>query len=505
MSLWTFDLRSNDSDVEDDENDLQNTALSRSQQSTRQKQMDQELMELFGTTEESVEYKPNPWSIAKINAHSRNTGPVIKSKSKAAWKPASNSSPRSIGLERFWKNPKSIVKDGRVISSDTGIHQSPKVGKSLRDSISDALRRGGPVATNQDQDTPTRARIHEVGGLTNRLEPQLNDITLSPNTRQPLDTSIPPPRFHQPTSQVFALNEFRAYTPDGHSRIPIIGESPREAEDIQRRDASNQLFPDNAYPFGKRALPVRSGDQFTLDDSLRLPSYPVDDEEALSDEFLHTPVDLRSGLQWEDTFNEHTPNRLITPSPEHEPQWISQNQAPLASPYSDSPRTNKLEPSPTVQLIAQFAAPKLDKAVAVSKRSEYSDPDVYRAESPVFTRSPPSPTPQHTQTSRQTYQPHTPNRPSYLAQNALSTPPRKTIAHQFDPDDKPFWSTLPTPPSSKLKPPTNGIKTSRFRLPGAFLAGGTSGRTLYKPPPRKRTRSRGDEELGTRWKVTRVG
>ncbi|CAE6499314.1 unnamed protein product [Rhizoctonia solani] len=508
MTLWTFDFRSNDSDIEDDETDFQPPTISRPQQPTRQTKIDNELEELFGTMEESVEYKPDPWSIAKINAHSRNTAPVIKSKPNATWKPTSNSSLQSTGLVRFWKHPKSIVKDGRVLSSDmspnAGTHQSPNAGKSLRDSISDALRRGGPVATTQDQDTPARARIHEVRRSADQLEPQLTDTTPSPNTHQPLGTSIRPPRAPQPMSQVFALEKFSAYTPDGYHRMPVFDKSPREAEDIQRQ-YSYELSSDNTYPFEKLATPAPGfGDQHSLNDSLCLSPCPVDDQRFFGDGSMHMPIDLRAGLQW-DNHLECAPNRFRAASPECGQRRIFQSQAHLAPPYSDSPITKKLESSPTVQLIAKFAAPKPDKPMAASKRPEHSDPGAHCAESPVFAWSPPSPTPQHIQASRQIHITHTPKRASHATQNLLHTPPRKKATHQFDLDAKPFWSTLPTPPNSTLKPPTDGMKSSQFLLPGAFLTRESSGRTLYKPPPRKRTRSRGDEEPGTRWKVTRVG
>ncbi|CUA77382.1 hypothetical protein RSOLAG22IIIB_12716 [Rhizoctonia solani] len=88
MTLWTFNLRSNDSDIEDEEAESPYN----------------ELEELFGTTED----KPIPWSIAKI-AHSRNVVP----KPKPTWEATGNPSWRSSG-------PRSrTVKDERVVSTET--------------------------------------------------------------------------------------------------------------------------------------------------------------------------------------------------------------------------------------------------------------------------------------------------------------------------------------------------------------------------------------------------
>ncbi|CAE7210912.1 unnamed protein product [Rhizoctonia solani] len=531
MALWTFDLRSSDSDMEDEDDSLNTTLSNHLEQhhidNTRQGQINQELDELFGAPEETVEYKPNPWSIAKINANSRNTVSLPKPTPKKIWKPG-NFGSKSSGLGRYWKNPKA-VKDGYVVSPKT----SPNTGKSLRVSISEALRRGAPATSPvQEQSDQVQLRTQEVEKPMDGSEPRLDDTAPSLDTHKPPSNPIRPPAdFHQEALfHEFTPNEPSAYIPDRRDTTPVFDQSPHAIEGIQHLDASNERFPGDIYPPDELAVSVPgTGYQHPQDDDLCSALYRVYDENSFSGGSVHTPVKLGPNLQSKNTFGAHTPDRFGAASSQLGPGCISPNQIRLASPYSGNFSGTALEPSPTVQLIASFAAPKFNESVVVSEYSEvclftclptkihiliqekYSDPKVYPNESPGFAHSPPSPIPCHTQPNHnRTYPPHTPNRTSYPARKPFSTPPRnKTKTKKFDPDDKPFWSTLPTPPNSTRRPLSGGIKTTRFHLPGSFLAGGSgsgsNGRTLYKPPPRKRSRSREDESGGTRWKVTRVG
>ncbi|CUA74586.1 hypothetical protein RSOLAG22IIIB_11324 [Rhizoctonia solani] len=488
MTLWTFNLRSNDSDIEDEEAEspCQNATTSHTTHSQHQNQINNELEDLFGTTEENIEYKPNPWSIAKINAHSRNTAP----KPKPTWKATGNPGWRSSGPQS-WKKPTPTVKDKRVVFTET----SPNSGKSLRDSISNALRRGGPVTTvGQDQSIEDREN-QRTERSNEWLESQATDTIPSLDTDPLLDSYVYPPvdSHQEQTSSTLVSHQLSTYIPDGHSTLPLYGESCKETQYL---DIPEELCHEDIYVDELATLASGSGDQHTPGNSSCLSRYLVEDGAGFNVGSMHTPVDPRPDLQWE---NASLPDHFGTASPELGSSRISQNLAHLASPYLDSP-IDQLEPSPTVQLIV---AQKPNEPMA----SRYSEARVNRVESPTFAWSPPSPTPPHTQTTRnQVYPLHTPERASHPTRNSFSTP-RNKLARRFDPDDKPFWSTLPTPPSSNFKPPTDGIKGSRFRLPGAFLASGSSssGRVLYKPPPRKRTRSRGDEESGRKWKVTRVG
>ncbi|CUA73472.1 hypothetical protein RSOLAG22IIIB_10831 [Rhizoctonia solani] len=495
MTLWTFNLRSNDSDIEDEEAEspCQNATTSHTSHSqhpnTRQKQINHELEELFGTTEENIEYKPNPWSIAKINAHSRNTAP----KPKPTWKATGNPGWRSSG-PRSWKKPTPSVKDERVVFTET----SPNSGKSLRDSISSALRRGGPVTTvGQDPNIEDREnqRMERPKGW---LEPLATDTIPSLDINPLPDSYVYPPvdSDQEQMSSTLVPHQPGTYIPNGHFTLPLYGEPCKET---QRLDIPEELCHEDTYVDELATLSSGSGDQHTSDDSSCLSPFLVHDGAASSIGSMHMPANPRPDLRWE---NPSLPDHFGPASPELGSSWNSQNLVHLVSPYSDSPIKNKLEPSPTVQLIARFAAPKLNEPAA----SRDSEARVNRAESPTFAWSPPSPTPSYTQTTRnQVYPLHTPERTSRPTRDSFYTPPRNKLRRRFDPDDKPFWSTLPTPPRSNFKPPTDGIKASRFRLPGEFLASGSSGRVLYKPPPRKRTRSRGDEDSGRKWKVTRVG
>ncbi|CAE6487012.1 unnamed protein product [Rhizoctonia solani] len=516
MTLWTFDLRSNDSDLEDEEETippLQNMiALDThpqhgNTQRAQQKQTDKELEELFGTKDEdSVEYKPNPWSIAKINANARNIAPVTKPKSKKIWKPTNNPGSKSSGLERFWESPRGLLKDG-CGAPETAFSAR---NKPLRDSISDALRRGGPAATaSLEQDLQPQARATSVAEKpTERLNSQLTDTARLPEPHQSLLG------FNQkPILTGCNIHELGAYIRDKHSNMPVFDKlRSSAAEEHGHPGTSSGFLPRDSY-IPDVVHSQGSEDTNTLDDNSNSTPYQMCDEEAPNSGFMHTPTRSPSGLQWKGTPAERTPNRFRTASPEPGLGWISQNQVHLASPYSDGHNGDSQVPSPTMQLIAKFAAPEPNE-LAVFERSKYSGSDIYCDDSPIFSRAPLSTTTESTQHTssalRQAYKSYTPERTLHRThERPFATPPRKTITNCFDPDDKPFWSTLPTPPNSKLKPPADGIKTSRFRLPGSFLGSsplsGNSGRTLYKPPPLKRARSKGDEELATKWKVTRVG
>ncbi|CAE6484095.1 unnamed protein product [Rhizoctonia solani] len=526
MTLWTFDLHSNDSDIEDDE---ENCA-----QSTRQEQVNKELEGLFGCAEDEriVEYKPNPWSIAKINANTRNSALPTKSRTNKTRKPAGDSGSKSSGLEQLWENSKGALKGGRAVSLEAN---APNAKKSLRDSISEALRRGGPVATLRDPNAPAQGQNNATEKPTDPLESQLigraghstplwqanlaqrSGITLPLDFRHPPDNPTQSLRdSHEETMfQGYIPHEFGAYIPRELSTMPVFNEASSVTGDCGQLDASDESSASDTHSFNKFAPSRDSKDSYTLGESSYLSPYGVRDGMVSSDGFIHKVTSPHPDLRWERTLNERTPDHFRTGSPELGPGWITQSQISLASPYSDIPRRTKFGPSPTVQLIARFAAPNPNGPIPASRYPEYSDPGAYQEESPIFAWSPPSPAPEQSQQytqpyRRQVYPPHTPEHTSRpTPKKQLTTPPRKKATRGFDSYDTPFWSTLPTPPNSKLKLPVDGIKTTRFRLPGSFLGSsplsGSSGRTLYKPPPRKRTRSKGDESSATKWKVVRMG
>jgi hypothetical protein len=101
MTLWTFDLRSSDSDIEDEEDISSNTtphvssdppiALNTSlhpqqpnDQANQHNRTAKELDELFGVEkeEDDINYRPNPWSIAKMHANTRASSGATRVKRK---------------------------------------------------------------------------------------------------------------------------------------------------------------------------------------------------------------------------------------------------------------------------------------------------------------------------------------------------------------------------------------------------------------------------------------
>ncbi|KAG8757750.1 hypothetical protein FRC11_004312, partial [Ceratobasidium sp. 423] len=376
MTPWTFNLRSNDSDLEDEEetiSPLQSvTALDTHPQHddiqrTRQMQTNKELEELFGTTEdeESVEYKPNPWSIARINANSRNVAPVTKPKPKKTWRPANNSGSKSSGpgLERFWKNPRGLPKDGCGTPSETVLNAR---NKPLRDSISEALRRGGPTTTVFSEQGPQpRARASVAGGSGNLLNSQLTDTSrLQGSDQSPLGV-------HQkPILSRYNTYELGAYIPDNSPNIPIFNEIPPTAGDHEHPGTPNGSLSGDRYILNELMTPAQGCEDTNTPDDNSYPSpYQVCDEALSSIGFVHTPTHPPPDSQRRDTSIECMPNRFRTASPEPGLDWISQNQVRLASPYSDGHNRDSQVPSPTVELIARFTAPKPNE-LGVFERSK---------------------------------------------------------------------------------------------------------------------------------------
>ncbi|KAJ1301241.1 hypothetical protein OPQ81_003649 [Rhizoctonia solani] len=495
MTPWTFNLRSSNSDIEDEEetNPFSQNITSPNAHPQRdeilaieQKQKDIELEELFGgAEEEAVEYKPNPWSIAKINANARKTLQA-KPKPKPIKKPTINAGSKSSGLERFSKNPKDLPSDAHCIS---GIPAGTRK-RSLRDSISEALRRGKAAAiVPPDQDSQSQVRKNVARKHIKGLRSRAADTTLVVDFYQPLDGSIQPS--HSAYQKLIppgrAPHNLGAYIPDKLTAIPTHAESAHTTEDHRHLDTPDRIFSGDSYPPDESTALFQNPE--TREDNLCSSPYRVDDGLVPTSGTVYTPPQSSPSSRCTNT---HTLNPLMVISPELRPDRISRGRVRLASPYSVSTIKTRLEPSPTVELIARCAAPQpsgpskrlggkyartsvLSMMTNVLTKNQYSDSDAYREESPTFAWAAPSPTMtetiRHTPPARgQVYQPHTPEDTSHPIQKKRpATPPRKKPVERLDLDDKPLWSTLPTPPSSKVKPPANGIKTSRFRLPGSFL------------------------------------
>ncbi|CAE6498868.1 unnamed protein product [Rhizoctonia solani] len=521
MTHWAFNLRSSDSDMEDEDETVSLTHDTHLQpndnENTRQKEIDKALEELFGTAneDEGVEYKPNPWSIAKINANARKIPPRTTPQTKTLPKPASKPSwgPYVLGQPH---------NEHRSIPGDTGIQAKSNFGppplarrRALRDSISEALRRDKSATVGSTEQEKQSLKHDRVGrGPNNRSCLLTVENTTSKDSDQLLNNPIKSQcdSLRKPSSKTHDAYNPSAYIRNKYVTIPGF--------DTKRTTS----HPD---------VPVRivSGDGWLLDEQPTSNS-GMENQPAYNGGDLESPPCQVYNTTSEDGFpcnplllspsshrNDAPVNRTIDypweVSPELGHEWIPQDRIGLASSYCNGHPKSRLEPSLSVQSIARSATPKILIPPVASIHTEYNSHDKDCGGLPVIARTPRSPTRKETKSythpdTTQSHPPHTPERPPRPIQGIhLITPSPKKRMDRFDPDDKPFWSTLPTPPNSNPKPPTNGIKTSRFRLPGPFLGAsplsGSSGRVLYKPPPRKRTRSPDGEDQTRKWRVARAG
>ncbi|CAE6461093.1 unnamed protein product [Rhizoctonia solani] len=518
MTLWTFDMRSSDSDIEDETDfnfSVSDTLLQPDDvQSTPQKQTEKALEELFGTTDDEldVEYKPNPWSIAKINANARKSAPPTKQQTKVPRKLAYKPTWKPSGLERFW-NERRNSPGGSGTQIESSISQPPRArNKTLRDSISEALRRAESVSVNSTEkeleygESDSVERDH-TNCFSSSTADGLVSITLH---RSPSDSNTPQCDLHpNPVSQAHGVHGLNAYIPNKHTTMPMVDQIQHTENNGKCPDTPTGLSSEDTYLYEKYMAPNVDSESQLSPNGLRVPAHQVY-YEVPGAGLPRTPLWPQLSSYCDILPMGCAPNLLWTGSPELGREWMSQNRVHLAPPYSSSPAKTESEPSPTMQLIASFAAPN-PNVLPVVQHSEYSDSDIYREESPILTMPPRSLAvedliPNNQLDPGQSYLPHTPKRPSRPTQSKRLAPLPNKPFDRFDSDDKPFWSSLPTPPNLKLRHPSNGIKTSRFQLPASFLGSSPlSGRTLYKPPPRKRTRSGGEEEQVTKWRVTRFG
>ncbi|KAG9088218.1 hypothetical protein FRC06_002169, partial [Ceratobasidium sp. 370] len=180
MPDWRFNLRSGfDSDEDDDVDPEKLVQASPAPDSQKHDTNDnscshhfapkvnedstsKELQELFGTSEEDkVCYKPNPWSIAKMNANARGTAARLgarKPASKARWptKPIKQPGISESTISAFTRpgpfaSRPSDLKPPKDFGTGLRLPKAPS--RSLRDSISAALRRCPDTAFATDNFT----------------------------------------------------------------------------------------------------------------------------------------------------------------------------------------------------------------------------------------------------------------------------------------------------------------------------------------------------------------
>ncbi|KAF8607437.1 hypothetical protein BDV93DRAFT_604019 [Ceratobasidium sp. AG-I] len=536
MSGWSFNLRSgSNSDSEDDTetNSPSNTdhiapaATNSSLQDpvshpldvvsrTPQNDNSKELEELFGGIEDDavVNYKPNPWNIAKINANSRpaRTGPA------KSVRPASKPlEVKAAGNKRFFvTKPRGAGANLTSVSHFSAKQPSPpkrsneKPASSLCDSISAALRREAattfPISASMD--TPTVGPVLETYGAP----PAPQALSLDERATESIPAS----------ESVHDADDAPALTSDNPSSDSLVlSDEPYDALTITTSPRV-RIAVDQAY---FEATPYNTGLE-----------YPISPIPNISPTWNTQRVS--SGYADDNTSNEL--------------ERAYQEQHMLG--YTPTASLSMLEHSPTLRLIAEFAKarPRQERegnveTTSQSEALENSQADCDREGSPTFAWYPPSPIREDTRPTSYSHG------NDYKEQNASSrapkrkhrdfevdssspissystrhltparqpiTPPRNSAKKRFakpirrlDFEEEPIWSTLPIRGGAKQAKSPNEITTARFQLPGTFLGSSppsdrgnpAAPKALYKPPTRKRSHS-GDVNAGegSKWKLTRI-
>ncbi|KAG8683130.1 hypothetical protein FRC08_014510, partial [Ceratobasidium sp. 394] len=410
--------------------------------------------------------------------------------------------------------------------SNTSLQYPKAPSRPLRDSISEALRRGSDTALDVDNRT-----------AENR------NATIIPNSSIPCDSNV-----SETDVSLLSLgsNRFDDDSPQTPTTYQDDGAYIPEPETITSQNSptifpqahSAPTYPPDSDPCESQT-PALTWDHPNSDGLIP----PIEGSDQLI-ELQYTPSGPARRRYEGPSHHDATRPLLIMdpPSPELDPQCLSGTPAriygwdglsPGYSHDNDSGCMHRavsaaiLEPSPMLQAMTQYAADPLPQIDYISEPQvdTYSQDANTLEASPIFAYAPPSPIPGTAPpTSSHTSTPaHKRRRVRELDSNDEDivpairrepiTPLQPARKHNtksgpwLDPDEEPVWSTLPSR-SKKSKQVKSPVATSRFRLPGAFLGsssplGEQEPKRLYKPPPRKRSLER-DEDCG-RWKVTRIG
>ncbi|KAG8791185.1 hypothetical protein FRC12_009962 [Ceratobasidium sp. 428] len=545
MARWQFNLRSGfDSDDDDSEltatsehsihippsdattdlqpNDTYDNSTSHipiPTTTTTEDSTSKELEQLFGTIdEETVQYKPNPWSIAKINANARATrdpAPTGKPQKSKLWNPSGR---KIIPGFTHPARPPNLFFQTRVKDSRTWLPQPKAPKNSLRSVISAALRRDSAAVVS---DTVT----HDTGIIPDTHPPhhsgpeRVELSFLPPEDALHEDRGEPPPIVpHEANS---------AYIPQNNTTIP---QTP-DTDFIQVHNTHPHFSDPEVY---EGDTPTMTWDNPSSDDrpvSPIMENYPPPDFQGTSP--VTTPC------------RKPPHNHNISPSrylgqlsPDLRPQRVSTSPSdgfglgggPRPSRCSHPSPTGiptgsrtMLEPSPLSRLMVESHS-DTRYTDGHQPNERYDQDDDHGNNSPIFAYTIPSPVPKTRRFSSpyestparkpaRAYQPYSkPESTIPIVRREPITPIQPTRKHDVTPwldlDEEPVWSTLPSRTKKKTPTRTSPVTTARFRLPGAFLgssspAGEQESKRLYKPPPRKRSLER--EEEGARWKVTRIG
>jgi hypothetical protein len=495
--IWSYNLRAaktnQDSDSDSDSNDNAATTNSafESEEARFLKDLD------LSSREETVIYKPNPFSIAKINAASRPTRASTPIIARRTSKPAQKK-PQGRIVDSFNVKKKERLFSQPALSQQKATKRGPSANAQLR-----------PTHAKRPTMTPALdpTSVVDVPAVS-PVPTYVTDTMLSPpTTNVAFDHVLPLPSTHIPTTlashNTISTRKFRP-------PAPVSFSSPLKAPPLHLR-GSPASFNQNRLSLSSPLRPA----QYAL--------FPPVSAVLTSNKFMTQSKSRIGGSQPNSTFHPtmhglYTPISIpatLTPSSESrfEPARGFQNiptrsngrpaSEPRQTPSSSTP--HRYSPAAATPLdfygqdpMTTFSSNYYDKPSTPSAEPHsQSRAACHQRDLNLATHLPPSspirsPTATPSPSPRRKREPArkrpSPNRSTRTLKR------QKSDAYDYlrsDPDDD--WSTLPVRKKGKaaqVKPRISGIRTTAaFRLPGTKVTGmsATSQRRVvtFLPPPLK--------------------
>jgi len=445
---WSFSLRSDtgffgdaDSDYDNEENigDTRTSPHLSSGNSQILQQID------LAAREDSAQYKPNPWSIARINAASRprQSNAAVKS---VPDKPVAKKPPQGAIVDAFKKQaqkPRTTTNSSAQANRTQTPSQKPALTSAiddLDDPVSAPARSPAPIAHI------TTSAVHPVPISSQPRVPQQHQGTplLSSLPRRALPASRPSqPTYRSPDPH---------FTPNLKRVQPFLSPAPpplRPKHYISSAPISGVTSPQGPAPFGPHILEAHT----PIPTSAHLVTEHVTPITAAYQDDGHLARPSRSAP------TSVIPERkALSPRPRQTiqlPPRPHSNQSIMKIP----PGPETIHPSPSFAQARRFFEHGSLPGTTVKLPSPESKP-------PFKGESPPSPLPSR---------PH------------IASPPTKYIDpyDQLPPSPDSEWSTLKPPTrkaNGKDKSKGSNVKSGKFRLPL------TLGIITPKEPPQKKAR-----------------
>jgi len=443
---WSFSLRSatgffGDADSDDDNEESVGDARTSSHLSSSNSQILQQID--LAAREDSAHYKPNPWSIARVNAASRPRQPNATVKS-VSDKPVAKKPPQGAIVDAFKKQaqkPKTTTNSSAQANRTQTLPQKPALTSAiggLDDSVSAPARSPTPIAHI------TTSAVDPVPISSQPRVPQQHQRTPFPPFLS--RRVFPTPRPSQPTYQSPGPH----FTPNLKHVRPFLSPAPPHPlpkHYIFGTSRPRATPPQDPAPFGPHILESHTPISAHLVTEHVAPvtaAYQEDGRLAHPSHSDPTPV------KPERKASSPRPRQTIQLPPR------PQSNQPI---MKISPGPETIRPSPSFAQARRFFEYRSPPATTVKRLSPEAKP-LPKGESP------PSPLPSR---------PH------------IASPPMRYIDpyDQLPPSPDSEWSTLKPPTrktNDKGKSKGSEVNSGKFRLPLSL------GTITPKEPPQKKAR-----------------